>query len=152
MNQDGPVGPSAWGTGPPGADSGAQIAWRSARSAGVAPPTLPLRQVVAKGDLAGVPEDRGWDALPGSGVGGGPPVGFEGGSFRGGGSQGSGRRSWHMVLWLVIVVPLLVPVYNRVEPMLFGFPFFYWFQMVFIPIEIGLIAVVYQVTKRRRQP
>ncbi|HCT75701.1 MAG TPA: hypothetical protein DGT23_03715 [Micromonosporaceae bacterium] len=61
------------------------------------------------------------------------------------------RRSWwHLLLWLGIVAPLLIPVYNRVEPKLWGIPFFYWFQMSFIPIEITLITLFYQATKRRR--
>ena len=28
-----------------------------------------------------------------------------------------------------MVMPLLVPLYNRIEPRLFGLPFFYWYQL-----------------------
>lgn len=50
-------------------------------------------------------------------------------------------------LWLLLLVPyvglLWVPFYNHLEPRLFGFPFFYWYQLLFVPITSGLIYVVY---------
>ena len=36
-----------------------------------------------------------------------------------------------------IVVPLLVPLYNRVEPTLFGWPLFYWLQLLFVGARRG---------------
>ena len=33
---------------------------------------------------------------------------------------------WHWLLFVPIVVPLLTPLYNRVEPALFGLPFYYY--------------------------
>jgi hypothetical protein len=40
---------------------------------------------------------------------------------------------------LFLVVPALValwtPLYNREAPPLFGIPFFYWFQLVLIPLS-----------------
>jgi hypothetical protein len=38
-----------------------------------------------------------------------------------------------VLLAAAIVVPLLVGVYDREDPTLLGFPFFYWFQFVLIP-------------------
>ncbi len=38
-----------------------------------------------------------------------------------------------VLLAVAIVVPLLVGVYDREDPTLFGFPFFYWFQFLLIP-------------------
>jgi uncharacterized membrane protein (DUF4010 family) len=38
-----------------------------------------------------------------------------------------------VLLAAAVVVPLLVVVYDREDPTLFGFPFFYWFQFVLIP-------------------
>jgi hypothetical protein len=43
-------------------------------------------------------------------------------------------------LWVVIIVllippvvlPLWVPLYDKTDPELWGFPFFYWFQFVLI--------------------
>lgn len=40
---------------------------------------------------------------------------------------------------LLLIVPcvlaLAAPFYDRVDPRLFGFPFFYWFQLVMIPVS-----------------
>jgi hypothetical protein len=33
------------------------------------------------------------------------------------------------------VVAVWAPLFNRVEPQLFGVPFFYWFQLVLIPLS-----------------
>jgi len=43
---------------------------------------------------------------------------------------------------------LWVPFYNFLEPSLFGFPFFYWYQLAWVPISSLLIWLVY----RRRSP
>ena len=53
--------------------------------------------------------------------------------------------SW---LWLLLLIPyiglLWVPFYNYVEPKLFGFPFFYWYQLLWVPISAVLTWIVYQ--------
>jgi hypothetical protein len=36
------------------------------------------------------------------------------------------------------------PFYNFQEPALFGFPFFYWYQLAFVPISSLLIWLVYR--------
>jgi hypothetical protein len=38
-------------------------------------------------------------------------------------------------LWLAVpcVLALWAPLYNRIEPQIFGAPFFYWFQMLLVP-------------------
>lgn len=59
------------------------------------------------------------------------------------------RSGWHWLLWVPIALPLLTPLYNRVEPRLWGIPFFYWFQLACVALEIVVITVVYQATKRR---
>jgi Protein of unknown function (DUF3311) len=33
------------------------------------------------------------------------------------------------------VLALWVPLYNSIPPVLFGIPFFYWFQLVLIPVS-----------------
>jgi hypothetical protein len=40
-----------------------------------------------------------------------------------------------LLLALPSVIALWAPLYNRVEPQLFGVPFFYWFQLVMIPLS-----------------
>ena len=49
---------------------------------------------------------------------------------------------WNLLL-LVPLLALVTPLYNRDEPRLLGFPFFYWMQFLFIPIGVGCVAVVY---------
>jgi hypothetical protein len=53
------------------------------------------------------------------------------------------------LLLIPIVLPLLTPLYNRLDPRLFGVPFFYWCQLAFVVVDIVVIAVVYKLTKRR---
>jgi hypothetical protein len=47
-----------------------------------------------------------------------------------------------------IVMPLLVPLYARQEPALFGMPFFYWYQMLWVLIDALLLWVCYVVLVR----
>lgn len=49
------------------------------------------------------------------------------------------------LLFLVIAaVALWVPLYNRAEPSLFGIPFFYWFQTVWILAAAAATALAYR--------
>lgn len=49
------------------------------------------------------------------------------------------------ILFLVVfIISLWVPVFNRVGPTLFGFPFFYWYQMLVVLISSALIWIVYK--------
>jgi hypothetical protein len=47
-----------------------------------------------------------------------------------------------------IVVPLLVPLYNKVEPTLFGWPLFYWLQLAFVGLGVLTTSIVYRMTRR----
>jgi hypothetical protein len=60
------------------------------------------------------------------------------------------RSPWNWLLLVPIVVPLCTFIYNRKEPTLFGFPFFYWAQLSFIVLGVSTTVFVYQMTKRRR--
>jgi hypothetical protein len=42
---------------------------------------------------------------------------------------------------------LAVPFYNRSEPELFGFPFFYWYQFAWVPLTSILTYIVYTKVK-----
>ncbi len=55
----------------------------------------------------------------------------------------------HWLLVIPIVMPLLVPLYNRVDPKLAGIPFFYWYQMATALVAIVVMAFLYVVTKER---
>jgi Protein of unknown function (DUF3311) len=44
-------------------------------------------------------------------------------------------------VWLGIpcLLALCAPLYNRLEPTVLGVPFFYWFQLVLVPVSaIGI--------------
>ncbi|GAB3193626.1 hypothetical protein GCM10027261_09620 [Geodermatophilus arenarius] len=60
----------------------------------------------------------------------------------------SDRSPWNWLLLVPIVVPLVVPFYNRVEPTLFGWPFFYWVQLLFVGLGVLTTVVVYRATRR----
>jgi uncharacterized membrane protein len=53
-----------------------------------------------------------------------------------------------ILLAVGIIVPLLVPLYARRDPELFGFPFFYWYQILWVFLEALLLWVVYNIVVR----
>ncbi|MGH3940449.1 MAG: DUF3311 domain-containing protein [Pseudonocardiaceae bacterium] len=53
--------------------------------------------------------------------------------------------SWNLLL-LVPLIVLVTPLYNAEEPRLFGFPYFYWLQFLFIPLGVLCVWVVYRMT------
>ena|SRR2546430_6203571 len=59
----------------------------------------------------------------------------------------SGRSRWHWLLAVPAIVPLLTPLYNRTEPRLAGIPFFYWCQLAFVGLVVGVVTLVYQATE-----
>lgn len=64
-------------------------------------------------------------------------------------NQRSDRSPWNWLLLIPVVFPLLTFVYNRETPRLFGFPFFFWFQMLFAPLAVVVSVSVFYATKRR---
>ena len=70
-------------------------------------------------------------------------------------TQGEGPPGPREVVWTwLLVVPLLGTlfpfIYNSNDPELIGIPFFYWYQMLWIPISVLCTLVVYR--KTRREP
>jgi hypothetical protein len=53
-----------------------------------------------------------------------------------------------LILLAAIVVPLLVGTYARVEPRLFGFPFFYWYQLAWVFIAAGCCGLSFVLLRR----
>jgi cellobiose-specific phosphotransferase system component IIC len=47
------------------------------------------------------------------------------------------------LLLVPIVLPLIPGLYNRMEPTLFGLPFFYWSQLGFAFLASAVITVVH---------
>ncbi len=55
------------------------------------------------------------------------------------------RASPLRILLLVIFIgTLAVPFFNRTTPTLFGFPFFYWYQILWVPIGSFFIYLVFR--------
>lgn len=48
-------------------------------------------------------------------------------------------------LILVCVVALAAPVYNRIDPRLFGMPFFVWFQIAWVVVAAMTTAIAHRV-------
>jgi hypothetical protein len=61
------------------------------------------------------------------------------------------RRTWILIgvlLTPAVVLPLLVPIYDRTDPTLLGFPFYFWFQFALIPVAAALTVSAYYLAKR----
>ena len=41
----------------------------------------------------------------------------------------------YLLLLIPCVIALWVPLFNSVGPELFGIPFFYWFQLLLVPVS-----------------
>jgi hypothetical protein len=58
-------------------------------------------------------------------------------------------------LWIVIAIlllaaalpPLWVGLYDKEDPTLWGFPFYYWFQFALIPYAVVLTVIAFYLTK-----
>ncbi|NML47531.1 DUF3311 domain-containing protein [Ramlibacter sp. G-1-2-2] len=56
-------------------------------------------------------------------------------------------RSW---LWLLVIpwiAMVWVPSYNRIDPQLWGFPFFYWYQLLWVLVSAVITGFVYFKTR-----
>ncbi|ACB93734.1 DUF3311 domain-containing protein [Beijerinckia indica] len=55
-------------------------------------------------------------------------------------------------IWLLLILPyiglLWVPFYNHADPEFLGFPFFYWYQLAWVPITSLLLFFVYRSLQR----
>ncbi len=52
-----------------------------------------------------------------------------------------------LLLLLPFVGLMIVPFYNIKDPSLFGFPFFYWYQLAWVPLTSLLTFIVYRSTR-----
>jgi uncharacterized protein DUF3311 len=73
------------------------------------------------------------------------------------GATGVGRtrphevnKQWYWLLLVPLLGVLITPIYNSEDPTLIGIPFFYWYQMVWIPISVFCTLVVYRKTRGER--
>ena len=66
-------------------------------------------------------------------------------------SSNQRRAPWWT--WLLLALPYLglcfPQLYNRATPVLFGFPFFYWYQLLSVIVTSALLYIVYRQFKSR---
>lgn len=55
-----------------------------------------------------------------------------------------GSRWWLLLLLLPYLGLLYPPLYARLQPELWGFPFFIWYQFLWVFIAVAITALVYR--------
>ncbi|HEY1621981.1 MAG TPA: DUF3311 domain-containing protein [Streptosporangiaceae bacterium] len=66
------------------------------------------------------------------------------------------RSARHTGVWVTVAVLLIiavvgtvwVPIYARATPALGGFPFFYWYQLLWIPLVAIVTSIAYLLARR----
>ena len=59
-------------------------------------------------------------------------------------------RHWYWLLVVPMVGLLIPPIYNHADPTLIGIPFYYWYQMLWIPLSVICTVLVYKRTRGDR--
>ena len=54
----------------------------------------------------------------------------------------------YLLLIIPCVIALWVPLYNSLAPTLLGFPFFYWFLLVMVPVSALFVAAAYAMSAK----
>jgi len=57
------------------------------------------------------------------------------------------NRAWYWLLLVPLIGTLIPPIYNSEDPTFIGIPFYYWYQMVWIPVSVACTVVVYRQTR-----
>ena len=57
-----------------------------------------------------------------------------------------------VILLPAVVIPLWVPLYDRTDPTLWGFPFFFWFQFALILMSAVLTVAAYGISLVAHRP
>jgi len=61
-------------------------------------------------------------------------------------------RYWPRLLFIIPFIAMLwVPSYNRIEPVLGGIPFFYWYQLGWILLGAAIVLLVHMIETRITQ-
>lgn len=79
-------------------------------------------------------------------------------SDQGSPTRGPARPGPYIVVGVLLVVgivlPLIVPMYAHADPALFGIPFFYWYQMLWVFLDALILLICYRIIlaedRRRR--
>ncbi len=63
-------------------------------------------------------------------------------------SEGFGGNAMKYILLLVpCVLALLTPIYNSIDPVLFGLPFFYFYLLALVPISSLFVYLAWKVER-----
>lgn len=57
-----------------------------------------------------------------------------------------------VLLLIAVAATLIVPIYARSTPKLGAFPFFYWYQLILVPVIAILAWLAYLCVRTRRAP
>jgi hypothetical protein len=57
-----------------------------------------------------------------------------------------GHRGWYWLLLIPLAGVLIPTIYNVRDPELAGVPFFYWYQLLWVPLSVAVTWVVYRKT------
>ena len=63
--------------------------------------------------------------------------------------QKASIKAWNWLLIVPFLGLLWPPLYAKTDPVLFGFPFFYWYQFLWVIVSALLTGIVYLATRRR---
>jgi hypothetical protein len=59
------------------------------------------------------------------------------------------------LIYLLLAVPFIamiwISLYNKTEPSIAGIPFFYWYQLLWIPLGALLLLPVYRAEERAKK-
>lgn len=56
------------------------------------------------------------------------------------------RTRWYWAFLIPLGLVIAVPFYNKAEPALWGLPFFYWVQLLFVVVGAVVTGIVYRFT------
>ncbi len=62
------------------------------------------------------------------------------------------NRGWYVLLLIPFVALLWLPFYAKPKPELFGFPFFYWYQFMWVFLGSAITGLVYVLTTTSDSP
>ncbi|HEV3043673.1 MAG TPA: DUF3311 domain-containing protein [Roseiarcus sp.] len=65
------------------------------------------------------------------------------------GASASGGAMKYVLLFAPCLIALAAPLYNSIDPTLAGVPFFYWAQLLLIPVSAICIFIADRIAKAR---
>jgi hypothetical protein len=65
--------------------------------------------------------------------------------------RSSHTAHWYWLLLIPFVGVLIPPLYNSEDPKLIGIPFFYWYQLAWVPLSVVVTTIVYRKTRTRTE-